>query len=150
VTAVQLVNRHRKAYRKFPTLYANYLPILYMNYQDYERLAETRRIILTEGLFDRAAIIRCKPPAACGCILGLSVSDKLVRFLQHFSDRVFLAFDSDAPGKEGIQYVAKVLTEAGVVSFSLSGWCKDPAQWYEKAGEKKMAADLRDQIEGRL
>jgi 5S rRNA maturation endonuclease (ribonuclease M5) len=123
---------------------AQHLPIMYGTKEDHELLYKTGRVILVEGVFDRAALKLIAPDCACYARLSKGVSKSLLGLLQRYASVVFLCFDQDQPGQEATIEAEKRLR--GIDTHVIKFPAKDPAEYAEKVGCRRAASTILPQI----
>jgi 5S rRNA maturation endonuclease (ribonuclease M5) len=111
-----------------------HLPIMFGSPRDYQLLWDTRRMVLTEGQFDRVAMKRLLPEdTAVFARLTKGVGKLLLVFVQRYADEVITIFDNDDPGKDATDKTEEKIP----TSQSLLLPTKDPSKLLELYGFPK-------------
>jgi len=124
---------------------ASHLPILYGSEQDHELLYLNGRVILTEGLFDRAAIKRCVPDYAVYARLSKGIAKHLLVFLKRYARQVWTAFDHDGPGEKATDAADQRLRDSLEINRLMIP-SKDPSKLIEDRGERRAKEIVERQI----
>lgn len=135
-----------RQYRWFQAPKAQHLPIIYGTEADHETLFNTGEMMVTEGIFDRAALKRCFPDRAIYARLSKGIAKQLLFFTERYAKTVWLVFDQDEPGKRSTRITEERLgksTDINLLNFPY----KDPAKFLERKGEDYMRNYLKRQIE---
>lgn len=149
IAGIQTVAWEQKEYRYFPSSNKAYLPIMYGSEQDYDLVYRDRRVILTEGIFDRIAVKNCLPEWPVLARLSKGTSGLLSTYLRRYAELVVLAFDQDGAGKIGTEKAEKRI--AGEVEIQkLDFPAKDPAELLEKKGLREASKILRARLEATI
>lgn len=146
VAGIQTACREKHQYRWYQAPGKAYLPILYGSNADFDRLYSSGELILTEGIFDRAAVKRMLPNKAVFARLSKGVSGQLAVLLKRYAKRVWICFDNDSAGKKGTEKTIERLGEK-VECLTLEICTKDPADLLAKYGVAKSAEMLTRQME---
>jgi hypothetical protein len=125
---------------------AQHLPILYGTTDDHEKLYQTGKMILVEGIFDRAAIKRCFPDRAVYARLSRGVAKHLLRLIERYATTLWTAFDQDEAGTKATLETEKKLGDRLQV-HQLHFPAKDPSALFARSGERRTREILRKQLD---
>jgi 5S rRNA maturation endonuclease (ribonuclease M5) len=124
---------------------SSHLPILYGSEEDHDLFFRHGRVILTEGIFDRAAIKRCIPDYAVYARLSKGIAKHLLVFLKRYGKQVWTAFDHDAPGEKASDAADERLKDSLEIN-RLKIPAKDPSKLIEDRGERRAKEIVERQI----
>jgi hypothetical protein len=136
VAGVQTRRIDQHEYRWYQAPRAQHLPILYGAEADHNLLYDRGRMVIAEGIFDRAALKRCLPEHAVYGRLSKGISKHLIHFVLRYAEVLWLAFDQDTAGISATETTAKRL-EKKLELLQLKLPYKDPSAMIENLGEKR-------------
>lgn len=137
------VDKHE--YRWFQAPKAHHLPIVYATEADHTILFESGKMVMTEGIFDRAAIKRVLPDYAVYARLSKGIAKQLLTYVERYGKTLFLAFDNDEPGERATELALKRL-EGKLDVHRLVYPAKDPSQLIESRGLLKTRTLIERQV----
>lgn len=140
----QIRDQTNNGYRWEQAQQAHHLPIMYGTDEDHDRFHQTGRIVLVEGIFDRAATKRCLPDTAVYARLSRGVAKHLLCLLKRYATTVLLLFDQDEHGEKATRDAEEKL-QPSVETHRLMIPTKDPAKLLEKLGEARARAIIQTQ-----
>jgi len=135
-----------KDYRWYQAPDAGHLPIMFGSTRDYQLLWEQRKVILTEGIFDRVALKRALPEFPVIARLSKGVSKQLVIFLKRHAKQVYPVFDNDEAGQKATEKTVRLLGEELEVN-PLRLPIKDASEYRARWGVKALRQHLENQLE---
>jgi len=145
LTGFQTRRADEHEYRWAQAPKAQHLPILYGTEEDHDTLYNTGKVIITEGLFDRAAVKRCVPDYAVYARLSKGVAKSLVYLLLRYGKNVWTAFDQDDPGEDATKDTEEKLGDKLYLNKLLIP-AKDPSKLIETRGEVRSREIITRQI----
>lgn len=133
-------------YRTYYDMEHHYIPMVYgdVGGEDYDLMWSSKEVILTEGVFDRIAIKRAFPERAVLARLTKGVSPQLMRLFERVVERVWIAFDMDAPGVKSAERTERKLA-VDVVRLEIP--YKDPSEFLAKRGLEVLKKHYGKQIQ---
>jgi len=133
----------QKKYRWAQKKEVEHLPIMFGSKRDYELLWETKKAVISEGIFDRVALKRLWPtPTPIFARLTKGIGKQFLVFLSRYADEVITVFDNDDPGRTATERTENKLE--GAKSLLLPA--HDPAKFLETYGEAKGRALIRKRL----
>lgn len=145
LTGIQTRRIDEHEYRWSQAPKAQHLPILYGTDEDHDLLYQTGRVIITEGIFDRAALKRCVPDYAVYARLSKGIAKSLTYLLLRYAKLVWTAFDQDGPGQKATEETKEKLGSKVRVHHLLLP-AKDPSKLIETRGEGRTREIVERQI----
>lgn len=145
VCGIQTRRTDEHEYRWNQAPKAQHLPILYGTDEDHELFYRTGRVIVTEGIFDRAAIKQCVPDYAVYARLSKGIAKHLIFLMLRYGKQLWTAFDQDGPGEKATESTKLKLGERLEVN-QLKIPAKDPAKLLEQRGLKRTKEIVEKQI----
>lgn len=142
---VQTRELEQKKYRWYQVEGAEYLPPLYGTPHDWQVLAETRTLVLVEGIFDRRAMKAMLPEHAVLARCTKGIGKLIVRWMERNVDSLWLAFDQDDPGREAAEEAEEKLPN--IECYRLTYPQKDPSKLLEKLSLPRARALIKQQME---
>lgn len=135
-----------KRYRWYQAKDATHLPIIYGEESDYEILFRERKMILTEGAFDRRAVKSCLPERAVFGRLSKGAANQLRYFILRYAKVLWLVFDMDLPGRQAAEKAENKLGDDLDV-YTMVYPAKDPADLVVRVGLQRAEEMFRAQID---
>lgn len=143
IIAYHAASIKEKDYRTFYDLNHHYLPMSYGCKTDWEIMWKSKQVIIAEGLFDRVALKRAFPERAVLARLTKGVSPPLIRLFNRLCERVWLAFDNDAPGvKSALKAEGRLKSDVVILEIPY----KDPSRFLEVRGVDAVRKHYQRQI----
>lgn len=122
------------AFKKSRNLFA-------LNYA--KKISNTEGLILCEGYMDVISLHQAGFNNAVAT-LGTAITPDHAKLISKFTDKVFLAYDSDEAGKRATQKAISILSEVGInVGVIDLGTKKDPDEFIKANGRDAFSAKLR-------
>jgi len=105
----------------------------------------SKKVYLTEGIFDFFALEQIVP--GCLCVTTASISQSQLKFLERFCSEVVVLFDMDVVGKKGAQKVQDYLKYHKVNVTLWDYPYKDLAEFRETEGDGKFREHFAPMID---
>jgi DNA primase len=103
-----------------------------------KEVSEQDRVVVCEGQMDAIAVTESGIPAVA--ILGSKISEQQMTLLSKLCNNIYMMFDSDKSGEEGLVYAFKLVTELDLESVFYSVVLpsgKDPDEFIRQNGFNK-------------